>query len=117
MPKSNVKFWMDKWSKNVKRDIRNEAAWREAGWNVVIVWGCAALSPRKRGRRRWSASAGRLKRGPRNSPPGRCVACRIGWNFRIKGSAVESVMNAFTCTGSYVIMILYGIKQTENRKY
>ena len=41
MPKSNVKFWMEKWSKNVKRDIRNEEAWREAGWNVVIVWGCA----------------------------------------------------------------------------
>ena len=41
MTKSNVKFWMEKWSKNVKRDIRNEEAWREAGWNVVIVWGCA----------------------------------------------------------------------------
>ena len=24
-------------------------------------------------------------------------------------------MNAFTCTGSYAIMILYGIKRTENR--
>jgi hypothetical protein len=23
--------------------------------------------------------------------------------------------NAFTCTGSYVILILYGIKRTENR--
>ena len=34
MPKSNVQFWMEKWSKNVKRDIRNEEAWREAGWNM-----------------------------------------------------------------------------------
>ena len=24
-------------------------------------------------------------------------------------------MNAFTCTGSYAILILYGIKRTENR--
>ena len=47
MPKSNVKFWMDKWAKNVKRDIRNEEAWREAGWNVVIVWG-RALAGEKR---------------------------------------------------------------------
>lgn len=41
MPKSNVKFWMEKWSKNVKRDKRNGEAWREAGWNVIIVWQCA----------------------------------------------------------------------------
>ena len=25
------------------------------------------------------------------------------------------ITNAFTCTGSYAILILYGIKQTENR--
>ena len=41
MPKSNVAFWMEKWSKNVKRDVRNEEAWREAGWNVFVVWECA----------------------------------------------------------------------------
>ena len=41
MPKSNVKFWMKKWSKNVRRDIRNEEAWREAGWNLIVVWQCA----------------------------------------------------------------------------
>ena len=45
------------------------------------------------------------------------AACSTVWNFRINGRAVESVMNAFTCTGSYAIMILYGIKRTENRKY
>ena len=27
----------------------------------------------------------------------------------------HDIMNAFTCTGSYAIMILYGIKRTENR--
>ena len=41
MPKSNVKFWMEKWSKNVKRDIRNEEVWRGAGWNLIVVWQCA----------------------------------------------------------------------------
>ena len=41
MPKSNVAFWMEKWSKNVRRDKRNEAAWRNDGWNVIIVWACA----------------------------------------------------------------------------
>ena len=25
------------------------------------------------------------------------------------------IMNAFSCTGSYAILILYGIKRTENR--
>ena len=49
MPKSNVKFWMEKWSKNVKRDHRNEAAWRDAGWNLIIVWQCA-LAGAKSGR-------------------------------------------------------------------
>lgn len=41
MPKSNIAFWMEKWSKNVKRDHRNEVAWHEAGWNLIIVWQCA----------------------------------------------------------------------------
>ena len=41
MPKSNVKFWMEKWSKNVKRDRRNEKSWQDAGWNIITVWGCA----------------------------------------------------------------------------
>jgi DNA mismatch endonuclease (patch repair protein) len=41
MPKSNVQFWMEKWSKNVKRDKRNEKAWKDGRWNVITVWGCA----------------------------------------------------------------------------
>jgi len=41
MPKSNIAFWMEKWSKNVKRDHRNEQAWRDAGWNLIVVWQCA----------------------------------------------------------------------------
>ena len=41
MPKSNIAFWMEKWSRNVKRDHRNEKAWRDAGWNLIVVWQCA----------------------------------------------------------------------------
>ena len=49
MPKSNVAFWMEKWSKNVRRDKRNEEAWRKEGWNLIVVWGCA-LDRQKRER-------------------------------------------------------------------
>ena len=49
MPKSNVAFWMEKWSKNVRRDTRNEESWRKEGWNLIVVWGCA-LNGQKRER-------------------------------------------------------------------
>ena len=49
MPKSNVAFWMEKWSRNVRRDRRNEEEWRKDGWNVIIVWACA-LEKRKQER-------------------------------------------------------------------
>ena len=49
MPKSNVAFWMEKWSKNVRRDTRNEESWRKEGWNLIVVWGCA-LDGQKRER-------------------------------------------------------------------
>lgn len=41
MPKSNIAFWMEKWSKNVRRDHRNEESWEREGWNRIIVWECA----------------------------------------------------------------------------
>lgn len=41
MPKSHVAFWMEKWSRNVRRDQRNEAAWARDGWNLIVVWECA----------------------------------------------------------------------------
>ena len=47
MPKSNIPFWMAKWSRNVKRDRRHEAEWKELGWNVVIVWECALAKERR----------------------------------------------------------------------
>ena len=47
MPKSNVAFWMEKWSKNVRRDRRNEELWRKDGWNLIIVWGCALVGMKR----------------------------------------------------------------------
>lgn len=49
MPKSNVAFWMEKWSKNVRRDHRNEKSWEQDGWNRIIVWECS-LVPKARER-------------------------------------------------------------------
>ena len=49
MPKTNVAFWMEKWSKNVRRDIRNEESWVREGWNRIIVWECA-LAPKAQAR-------------------------------------------------------------------
>ncbi len=48
MPKSNIAFWMEKWSKNVKRDHRNEKAWSEAGRNTRTLsfgWRKIAFPP------------------------------------------------------------------------
>jgi DNA mismatch endonuclease (patch repair protein) len=50
MPKSNVSFWMQKWSRNVKRDKRNEEAWQKDGWNLIVVWECALKNAMARDR-------------------------------------------------------------------
>jgi DNA mismatch endonuclease (patch repair protein) len=47
MPKSNVAFWMAKWSRNVLRDRRHEVEWRKLGWNVIVVWECALNAARR----------------------------------------------------------------------
>lgn len=39
-PSSNVEFWHRKLGANPIRDARNEAALREAGWCVIVVWEC-----------------------------------------------------------------------------
>ncbi|MDR1855700.1 MAG: DNA mismatch endonuclease Vsr [Desulfovibrio sp.] len=40
MPKSNVGFWEEKFRRNVERDVRNQAALRDMGWRVIVIWGC-----------------------------------------------------------------------------
>ncbi|WP_186073654.1 very short patch repair endonuclease [Burkholderia gladioli] len=39
-PKSNAEYWLPKFEANVERDARKEAALRERGWRVEIIWEC-----------------------------------------------------------------------------
>ena len=40
LPKSRLDFWLPKLEGNRERDARNEAALREAGWDVRVIWEC-----------------------------------------------------------------------------
>lgn len=46
-PKSNTKFWVEKFKANVRRDRRNCRQLRELGWRVFIVWECQLRSTQK----------------------------------------------------------------------
>ena len=39
-PKSHVRFWREKFKRNVARDKLHEKQWAEAGWRVFVVWEC-----------------------------------------------------------------------------
>ncbi|MBW6510435.1 MAG: very short patch repair endonuclease [Desulfuromonadales bacterium] len=39
-PTTNESFWRDKLDKNIARDRSNIRALQQAGWDVLIVWGC-----------------------------------------------------------------------------
>ena len=39
-PKSRIQFWTKKFEENVARDERNEAALRNLGWRVLVIWEC-----------------------------------------------------------------------------
>ena len=41
MPRSNVSFWREKFSRNRERDEANREALLGMGWKVVNVWECA----------------------------------------------------------------------------
>jgi DNA mismatch endonuclease (patch repair protein) len=45
-PKTNTTFWQAKFDSNVKRDAATQQALTEAGWNVIIVWGCETKNPK-----------------------------------------------------------------------
>jgi DNA mismatch endonuclease (patch repair protein) len=54
LPKSRLDFWLPKLDANRQRDLRNEHALREAGWDVLTIWECelsdmAQLKTRIRG--------------------------------------------------------------------
>jgi DNA mismatch endonuclease (patch repair protein) len=46
-PQTRPKFWREKISGNISRDIRNEDALKEMGWRVGIVWECALKGPKR----------------------------------------------------------------------
>lgn len=40
IPKTNVEFWLKKFSDNVRRDEANYRKLEELGWHVVVLWQC-----------------------------------------------------------------------------
>lgn len=40
VPKSNRRFWTNKFAHNVERDERNYSKLRRAGWRTVLIWQC-----------------------------------------------------------------------------
>lgn len=46
VPKSNAKFWKDKFKANVRRDAHAKTALRRAGWRVLVVWECSVNQER-----------------------------------------------------------------------
>jgi len=40
LPKSNTKWWKEKFERNTERDKRKLAALEEAGWRTLVVWEC-----------------------------------------------------------------------------
>jgi DNA mismatch endonuclease (patch repair protein) len=44
-PKTSIKFWREKVSKNGKRDKEVSLRLRKSGWKVVRVWECRLKSP------------------------------------------------------------------------
>ena len=39
-PKTNTKFWNDKFHRNVQRDGRNLADLTDLGWEAIVIWQC-----------------------------------------------------------------------------
>ena len=40
IPDTNSKFWQEKLSKNVERDLKHRQALIDQGWKVIVVWEC-----------------------------------------------------------------------------
>lgn len=39
-PKTNVKFWINKFDSNVERDKTVISHLKKDGWKVIVIWGC-----------------------------------------------------------------------------
>ncbi len=40
IPKSNTRFWLDKFEANVRRDEANNNLLKNLGWGVLVIWQC-----------------------------------------------------------------------------
>ena len=40
LPKTNARFWEEKFARNAARDARDDALLVEGGWTVIVVWEC-----------------------------------------------------------------------------
>ncbi len=45
MPKSNIEYWQNKISRNIKRDKENDESLTASGWQVLTVWECQLKKP------------------------------------------------------------------------
>jgi len=45
MPKSNIEYWQNKISRNIKRDKENDESLTDSGWRVLTVWECQLKKP------------------------------------------------------------------------
>lgn len=48
-PKSNLEYWELKLDRNVERDIQNQTALREMGWDYLVVWECETREAQRQG--------------------------------------------------------------------
>jgi DNA mismatch endonuclease, patch repair protein len=46
-PRTRAKFWEQKLSGNVQRDVRNRRHLRKLGWTVLTIWQCELKNPTK----------------------------------------------------------------------
>ena len=40
VPKTNAKFWAEKLSKNIERDLKHNLALTALGWKIITFWEC-----------------------------------------------------------------------------
>ena len=62
-PKSNTPFWLEKFEKNVARDVRVTKQLAEQGWAVFVVWECELSKPTEAAKTAKGLAA-RIRRAP-----------------------------------------------------
>ncbi|THF61088.1 DNA mismatch endonuclease Vsr [Pseudothauera nasutitermitis] len=70
-PKSNTPFWVEKFQRNVARDLRVVEELHGLGWKVLVAWECELASPAK-AQATGEQIATLIRDGPQDTlPPGR----------------------------------------------